>query len=241
MVVGSQLVCNSFVVGFSEQMYLNRIRSYDDAVEMLFNEVALDRDCGLATVASLARELAQRLDYKAFYFGCRHARDAASLVGPLLQNRMRDIVPVPRAVFVRVGRGYPFAAVIEDAAREDGRRAFRLTPSPNGGGRRASPARPRTRLDLRWASCSPSMDLAAIDDFADVERGCAGDGEGTDPEPDPAPDPAIADLLAPGPIPVAVEILARAPIDAEFEIPPEDHADGFGLVGTTTSFLLTLA
>ena len=55
MVVGSQLVCISFAVGFSEQVYLNRIRPDDDVVDMLLDQIALVRECRWITIASLVR------------------------------------------------------------------------------------------------------------------------------------------------------------------------------------------
>ena len=80
------------------------MRPDDDAVEMLFDEIALVRRHWWATVVSWAGQLAECVDHQAFNFGCRNTRDAAHLIGPLLQQRVGDVVAVSRAVLVRMRR-----------------------------------------------------------------------------------------------------------------------------------------
>ena len=55
--------------------------------------------------------------------GRRHARDAAGLVLSVLQERVRDIIAVAHAELVRMRRAHAVAAVVEDAAGQNGGRA----------------------------------------------------------------------------------------------------------------------
>src|SRR6516165_7430536 len=60
--------------------------------------------------------LTKRLEHEAFDLRCGDAGHAASLIRPLLQQSVGNIVAVPRAALVRMCWGHAVAAVVEDAA-----------------------------------------------------------------------------------------------------------------------------
>jgi hypothetical protein len=86
----------------------------------------------------------------------------------ILQKRMRDIIPVTHAAFVRMRRAHAVAAVIKKAASQNGGR----TPEPNlpgngiGGALGLHGFEQLTGEDRLMLA---AMHLASIDDLADVE------------------------------------------------------------------------
>jgi hypothetical protein len=114
-------------------------------------------NCSTVSVKSVEH---QRLD-----LGSRHARDAAGLLLSMLQQRVRDIVPVAHSELVGVGRAHAVAAVVEDAPGQDGGSA--LEPKNEACRQRGRPAGPilvstlpekalcRQRREM-WASTSVS-------------------------------------------------------------------------------------
>src|SRR5262249_37469846 len=78
--------------------------------------------------------LADAVEQEGFYLRGRYPRDAARFCLPALPKRGRDVVTVAHAELVRMGRAHAVAAVVEDAAGENGARAFK----PNLAGDRVS-------------------------------------------------------------------------------------------------------
>jgi hypothetical protein len=60
---------------------------------------------------------------EALDFGSRHAVDAAGFRLAILQQRLRDVVPVTHALLVGMRRAHPVAAIVIKAAGEEGRTA----------------------------------------------------------------------------------------------------------------------
>jgi hypothetical protein len=61
---------------------------------------------------------ADAVAHESLDLGGWYASDAAGFGFAILQNRMRNIVPVTHAAFVRMRRAHPVAAVVEAAAGE---------------------------------------------------------------------------------------------------------------------------
>ena len=109
-----------------------------------------------------------RGDYQLLDVWSRDAGDAACFVLAVLQHGLRDIVAVAHALLVGVARAHQVAAIIEEKAGKEGRRA-----------RLPHLASDRPILELRLHGLEQlliddrllfaGMDFAAIDDFADVE------------------------------------------------------------------------
>ena len=67
--------------------------------------------------------LADAVAHKGLDLGGRHAGDVACFGLSILQDRMRHIIPVAHAALLRMRRAHPVAAVVEEAAGQNGRRA----------------------------------------------------------------------------------------------------------------------
>ena len=74
------------------------------------------RAVGGSTSPEAARCLRTPSHTRVLNLGSRHAGDAAGFGFAILQNRMRDIIPVAHAALVRMRRAHPVAAVVEEAA-----------------------------------------------------------------------------------------------------------------------------
>ena len=61
---------------------------------------------------------ADAVAHESLDLGGWYASDAAGFGFAILQNRMRNIVPVTHAAFVRMRWAHPVAAVVEEAAGE---------------------------------------------------------------------------------------------------------------------------
>jgi Tripartite tricarboxylate transporter family receptor len=105
----------------------------------------------------------ERLDVR-----CRDAGDAACLIVSLLQESVGDIVPVTHPLLVRVRRAHAVAAVIEDAARQNGGRALEPNlPFDGVGGELGLHGFEQVTVEDRLVF--PAMQLAPIGDLADIE------------------------------------------------------------------------
>src|SRR5712692_918820 len=174
--------------------------------------------------------LADAIEHERLDLGGGHPGDAAGLCLPLLQNRMGDIVAVANSELVGVGRAHPAAAVVEDAAGQDGGRALQPDLPVDGvGGEFFLHGLEQGAIEDRLML--PAMDLAAIDHLADVEPVLEQIGEGAHSEPDASDDPAVRTAPRLGPDAAPVEILHESPHRAELEIAGEDGAHGLGLLG----------
>src|SRR5207244_3773184 len=159
-----------------------------------------------------------------------HPGDAAGVRLPFLQNRMGDIVAVAHPELIGVGRAHPAAAVIEDAAGKDGRRALQPDLPVDGvGGEFLLHGLEQGAIEDRMVL--PAMRLAAIDHLADVEPVLEQIAEGADPEADAPDDPSVRAAPRLGPDAAQVEVLHESPHRAELEIANEDGAHGLGLLG----------
>src|SRR6266852_7111979 len=143
---------------------------------------------------------------------------------------MGDIVAVAHPELVGVRRAHAVAAVIEDAAGKDGRRALQPDLPVDGvGGEFFLHHLEQGAIEDR--RMLPAMHLAAVDHLADVEPVLEQIGEGAHPEADASDDPAVRTAPRLGPDAAPVEILHESPHRAELEIANEDGADGLGLLG----------
>src|ERR1700730_7620392 len=61
---------------------------------------------------------AHAVTHEVLNVGSRHAGNVARCCFAILQNRMRDIVPVAHAALVRMRRAHPVAAVVKETAGE---------------------------------------------------------------------------------------------------------------------------
>src|SRR5258708_29500697 len=95
------------------------LRLDDHAIELALDQIAVVRVGRLVVITTDSKTLTKSFHHKTFDLWCGYAGHAARLVGSLLQDRMRNVVAIARAVLVRVRRGHPVATVVENAAREN--------------------------------------------------------------------------------------------------------------------------
>src|SRR6516165_1864815 len=177
------------------------------------------------------------LNHDALYVGRGYARDAASLIFSLLQDRVGHIITVSRALLIGMGWRHPIAAIVEDAPGEDCRRA--PEPQRPGSG---------TGSELRLHGFEQSfihdglvlstVHLAAVDDFTDVEAVLQEMGQGADPEPYPTGGAAIGGCAPLGPNAAAIEIPHEGPYRAEFKISAKYRANRLGFIGHDNKLLV---
>ena len=110
--------------GHGVQMALMAAATYPERIESLvlingFARFSRADDYPAGVPESAAQALLNGIDHRGLDFMCRHTSDAAGFVFSLLQDGVRDIVAVARALLVGMRRGHLVAAVIEQAANED--------------------------------------------------------------------------------------------------------------------------
>src|ERR1700687_3793916 len=64
--------------------------------------------------------LADRADDDSVDFGCRDSANYSGTMGPAMEERRGDIIPIRDAPLAGMARAHPIAAVIEDATYEQG-------------------------------------------------------------------------------------------------------------------------
>src|SRR6202040_2209505 len=130
--------------------------------------------------------------------GGRHAGDVACFDPSILQNRMRHIIPVADAALVRMRRAHAVAAVVEEAAGQNGGRAPEPDLSRDGvGGALGLHGLEHVAAEDRLMLAA--MHLTPIGDLADVEPVLEQMGKGTHAEADAAAPAAIATAIELGP------------------------------------------
>lgn len=154
----------------------------------------------------------------------RHAADAANVFPPLLQDGMRHIVPVAYAELVGVRGAHAVAAVIEDAAGQNGRRAselhataYRVFGEP---GLHSLEQLPRDDRPM-----SLLMDRPSIDYLADAKAVLEQMRKSAGAKTDAAANPAVDKPARPGADTTPVEILDQGANGAKLEIAGEDGTD----------------
>ena len=111
---------------------------------------------------------ADAVAHESLDLGDWYASDAAGFGFAILQNRMRNIVPVTHAAFVRMRRAHPVATVVEEAAGErSGRTPEPELPGNDIGGAPGLHGFEQIAGEDRLMLAA--MHLASIDDLADVE------------------------------------------------------------------------
>ena len=119
--VGSR-VLEAVVFGLSRCLAIGNeadfqcLRFDDHARDMVFDQVAVRR----LPVTHCCEVPADPFAHEGLDLGGRHAGDAACFDLPILQNRLRHIVPVTHAELVRMRRAHAVAAVVEEAAGQNG-------------------------------------------------------------------------------------------------------------------------
>src|SRR5262249_22274936 len=98
----------------------------------------------------------------------RHARDTAGVLLTALKEDMGDIVAIANTVLVGVAGRHAIAAVVEDAAHQDGGRGFKAgPPRPSGPGKFGLNSLEGGTIDD--GGVLARMGLAPVDHLADVE------------------------------------------------------------------------
>src|SRR6202045_3756529 len=180
---------------------------------------------------------ADAVAHESLDLGGRYASDAARFGSLILQKRMRNIVPVTHAAFVRMRRAHPVAAVVEEAAGERSGRA----PEPERPGDRAPGLHGFEQIAGEDRLMLAAMHLASIDDLADVEPVLEQMGKRSDAEADAAPPAAIATAIDLGPDPLPIELREQSAQGAKLQIAGEDGADHLRLLGHDFELLVDAA
>jgi hypothetical protein len=106
---------------------------------------------------------------------------AASVGFPTLHDRVRNIIPVPHTLFVRVAWTHPIAAIVEDAAHQNRRRALEpILPRDRIGGELGLYGFEERAIQDRFM-LSPVY-FATVNDLADQETVLEQLGQRSDPE-----------------------------------------------------------
>ena len=167
------------------------LRFDDHARDMALDQLAVrKRGLGFCCV-HCCKVPADAVAHEGLDLGGRHAGDAACLGLAILQDRMRHIIPVAHAALVRMRRAHAVAAVVEEAAGQNGGRAPEPDPSRDGvGGALGLHGLEHVAAEDRLMLAA--MHLTPIGDFADVEPVVEQMGKGTHAEADTAAPAAIA-------------------------------------------------
>src|ERR1700730_3488098 len=166
---------------------------------------------------------ADAVAHESLDLGGWYAGDAAGFGSLILQKRMRHIVPVTHAAFVRMRWAHPVAAVIEEAAGERSGRA----PEPELPGDRIGGAPGLNGFEQIAGEdrlMLAAMHLASIDDLADVEPVLEQMGQRSDAKADAAAPAAIATAIDLGPNALPIELREQSPHGAKLQIAGEDGA-----------------
>src|SRR5215211_3403463 len=166
--------------------------------------------------------------------------DAACLRLSLLQDCVRHVIAVAQAELVGVRRAHAVAAVVEDAAREDGGRALEpKLPCHGAGGELRLHGLKQVTLEDRLVLAA--MHLAPIDHLADVEPVLEQIREGADAEADTAPLAPVGKAVCLCPDAAPIEVVDERTDRAERKIAREDRADGVRLLGHEDDLLVDAA
>ena len=172
--------------------------------------------------------------------GGRHAGDAACFGLAILQDRMRHIIPVADAALVRMRRAHPVAAVVEEAAGQNGRRASEPNlPGDGVGGALGLHGLEQVAGEDRLMLAA--MHLTPIGDFADVEPVLEQMGKRPHAEADAAAPAAIATAIDLGPDAPPIELRDQSSHGAKLQIAAEDGADRLRLLGHDFELLIDAA
>jgi hypothetical protein len=153
---------------------------------------------------------ADAVAHESLDLGGWYASDAAGFGLAILQKRMRHIVPVTHAAFVRMRWAHPVAAVVEEAAGErSGRAPEPELPGNDIGGAPGLHGFEQIAGEDRLMLAA--MHLASIDDLADVEPVLEQMGKRSDAEADAAAPAAIAAAIDLGPVPCRSSAVSKAP------------------------------
>src|SRR5580704_19449624 len=96
------------------------LRFYDHARDMALDQVAVRGSRRRLPITHCCKVPADPFAHEGLDLGGRHAGDVAWLGLAILQNRMRRIIPVADAALVRMRRAHAVAAVVEEAAGQNG-------------------------------------------------------------------------------------------------------------------------
>src|SRR5229473_2834366 len=119
---------------------------------------------------------------------------------------MGDVVTVAHPELIGVGRAHPVAAVVEDAASENGGRALESNLPVDGVGGKLG-LHGLEQIPIEGRLLLAAMDLAAIDHLADVEPVLQEIGERAHPEADAPDGPSVGAAPCFGPEAAPVEVL----------------------------------
>src|SRR5215204_5733995 len=164
-----------------------------DAFERTLHQGALVWEGHTLMLAGLCLTPDESLHHHGLDLGRGHAGDAAGLVLALLQDRVRHVIPVARAALAAMGRGHPVAAVVKDAAGQNGRGATEAVASFHG---LCGKSRPhgceQPPIDDRFVRAG--MCLAPMHALPDIDAVVEQIGQSPAPEPDPPSKPAVGKL-----------------------------------------------
>src|SRR5215211_4542898 len=226
---GGEVVCDG-------KMEFQRLSLHDHALEMALDQIAIANGGGVLCFTHRCEVLAQAVEHQLLDVGGRHAGDAACLRLSLLQDCVRHVIAVAQADLVGVRRAHAIAAVVEDAAGEDGGRALEpKLPCDGSGGKLGLYGCEQVTVEDRLVLAA--MHLAPIDHLADVEPVLEQVREGADAEADTAPLAPVGKAVCLGPDAALIEDLDRA----ERKIAREDRADGVRLRGHEDDLLVEAA
>src|SRR3984893_13806641 len=183
---------------------------------------------------------ADAVAHESLDLGGWYAGDAAGFGSLILQKRMRHIVPVTHAAFVRMRWAHPVAAVVEEAAGERSGRApeAELPGNDIGGAPGLHGFEQIAGEDRRMLA---AMHLTPIGDLADVEPVLEQMGKRSDAEADAAAPAAIATAIDLGPDALPIKLRDQSPDGAKLQIACEDGADHLRLLGHHFELLIDAA
>src|SRR6266516_1912411 len=96
------------------------MRLHHNAFDMSLDQVAIAYGDRWLRLGCCREVSAEAIEHERLDLGGGEPGDAAGARLPFLQNRMGDVVAVAHPELVGVGRAHPAAAVVENAAGEDG-------------------------------------------------------------------------------------------------------------------------
>src|SRR5215211_2116358 len=219
---------------------LHRLSLHDHALDMAFDQITIINGVRVLCFTDCCQVLAKVLEHQLLDVGGRHADDAACLRLSVLQDCVRYIIAVAQAALVGVRRAHAVAAVVEDAAGENGGRALEPhLPCHGTGGKLGLHGLKQVTVEDRLVLAS--MHLAPIDHLAEVEPVLEQIREGADAEADAAPLAPVGKAVCFGPDVAPIEVLDEGTDRAERKIAREDRADGVRLVGHHHDLLVDAA
>ena len=83
------------------------------------DDMGVDKDCVL-DLSGLTEVISNGIGDEGFDLSCRNPADGAGLLGPSLRQSRREVVPVLDGPFADMARAHPVAAIINDAAQQEG-------------------------------------------------------------------------------------------------------------------------